>query len=202
MPSFDSSKYRSNPLISGICTSAIRHAVWPTCGEDRNSFADENVSAVNPNDRIRRLMDSRTCSSSSTIAISRRLVRTSSTLPERFSGTTDLPFTTDISRYTTLGGKCSPCDLYEAVKQLYQGVVDPVVWHPDQLSLHQKEVFGPPGSMELAPPSQFLSNPFACLGGGFRPRKITLQSMLSMPCMGRYREAAMQPGSKRDRHRR
>jgi hypothetical protein len=39
LPSFDSSKHTSNPLISGICTSAIRHAVWPTRDEDRTKLA-------------------------------------------------------------------------------------------------------------------------------------------------------------------
>jgi len=39
LPSFDSSKYTSNPLISGICTSAIRHAVWPTRDQDRTKLA-------------------------------------------------------------------------------------------------------------------------------------------------------------------
>src|SRR5262249_23544472 len=113
--------------------------------DERNSFADENVLAANPKDRISPLMASRTYSSSSTIAIRRRLVRTTSpTLPERFCGTADLPFFAGISRYTTLGGKCSPCDLYETCMRLYEGVSGFRVWPSINVVMTEEIIRAPP----------------------------------------------------------
>src|SRR5262245_9711042 len=69
VPSSSNRKYRSSPVISGILTSAITQEMRLSSDERKNSTADGKVSAANPVARISPLMASRTCSSSSTIAI-------------------------------------------------------------------------------------------------------------------------------------
>src|SRR5215831_5832874 len=59
----------SNPVIPGICTSAIRQEVWGTWRELKNSSADRKAWAVYPSDLMSPLIASRIDSSSSTTEI-------------------------------------------------------------------------------------------------------------------------------------
>src|SRR5262249_47786074 len=59
----------SKPLSPGICTSTIRHDVWRTLPDSRNSSADANVSALCPRRQTNPSITSRIDASSSTIDI-------------------------------------------------------------------------------------------------------------------------------------
>src|ERR1700730_16717352 len=59
----------STPLIFGICTSEIKHAVSASRCDWRNSCADANVYTLKPSDFTRFSVAPRTAASSSTIEI-------------------------------------------------------------------------------------------------------------------------------------
>src|ERR671930_159875 len=67
LPRRDSSCCRAGPLMPGSATSRMRQSVWSTSFESRNSAAEENARAANPNVPSRSGSDSRTDTSSSTI---------------------------------------------------------------------------------------------------------------------------------------
>src|SRR6267154_3388903 len=60
--------WRSNPVMPGMAMSRMRHPVRTRLSEARNSSADEKECVANPNSRNKSGNDSRTDSSSSTIA--------------------------------------------------------------------------------------------------------------------------------------
>jgi hypothetical protein len=62
--------WSSGPVIAGICTSAIKQAVWTRRGDTRKSAADGKISTGKPNDLISLRIDSRKNRSSSTTEIS------------------------------------------------------------------------------------------------------------------------------------
>src|SRR5438034_2833980 len=69
LPAANRWRCSSGPVIPGVCTSAIRQDVRGTLRDFKNSSADENASAVNPNDFMSPLIASRIDSSSSTTEI-------------------------------------------------------------------------------------------------------------------------------------
>src|ERR1700730_14983412 len=60
------SRWRSGPDMPRMAMSRIRHPVWHTQSDARNSSADENAWAAKPNSLSKSGSDSRTDSSSST----------------------------------------------------------------------------------------------------------------------------------------
>src|SRR6266478_2984203 len=65
---------RPGPVIPGMAMSRIRHLVWPTQSDARNSSGDENARAANPNSLSKSGSDSRTDSSSSTTDTSESVI--------------------------------------------------------------------------------------------------------------------------------
>src|SRR6266478_3797883 len=65
---------RPGPVIPGMAMSRIRHLVWPTQSDARNSSGDENARAANPNSLSKSGSDSRTHSSSSTTDTSESVI--------------------------------------------------------------------------------------------------------------------------------